>query len=114
MRPGRSGRTPGPGCGTPSGASDIFFFDRSGGETSHGRGNPSREARTMAIDPKRVQAVFLAAVADPDPAGRAAVLDRECGPDADLRLRVEALLKANDEPGSVLDHPAVEGTGAYT
>jgi WD40 repeat protein/serine/threonine protein kinase len=68
----------------------------------------------MVTDPKRVQAVFLAAVADPSPAGRAAVLDRECGPDADLRRRVEALLKANDEPGSFLDRPAAGGTGAYT
>jgi hypothetical protein len=66
----------------------------------------------MAIDPKRVQAIFLAAVADPSPSGRAAVLDRECGPDADLRRRVEALLKANDEPGSFLDRPAAGGTGA--
>jgi serine/threonine protein kinase len=67
----------------------------------------------MVTDPKRVQAVFLAAVADPSSAGRAAVLDRECGPDADLRRRVEALLQAHDEPGSFLDRPAGAGTGAY-
>jgi serine/threonine protein kinase len=68
----------------------------------------------MVTDPKRVQAVFLTAVADPSPAGRAALLDRECGADADLRRRVEALLKANDEPGSFLDRPAGGRTGAYT
>jgi eukaryotic-like serine/threonine-protein kinase len=59
----------------------------------------------MSVDPKRVQAVFLAAVEQAD---RAAILDRECGGDAELRRRVEALLNANDEPASYLDRPAVE------
>jgi serine/threonine protein kinase len=72
----------------------------------------------VPTDPQRVQAVFLAAVESPSPAGRAAVLDRECGPDADLRRRVEALLRANDEPDSVVDRPAADeppsGTGAFT
>jgi serine/threonine protein kinase/WD40 repeat protein len=61
----------------------------------------------MPVDPKRVQAVFLAAAEESDPTTRAAVLDRNCGGDAELRHRVEALLKANDEPGSYLDQPAV-------
>ena len=60
----------------------------------------------MSIDRKRVQAVFLVAVEQTDPAGRAAVLERECGPDAELRQRVEALLRAHDAPGSLLDGPA--------
>jgi serine/threonine protein kinase len=60
----------------------------------------------MPIDPKRVQAVFLVAVEQTDPAGRAAVLDRECQTDAELRHRVEDLLRANDQPGSFLDRPA--------
>ena len=47
-------------------------------------------------------AVFLAAVEQAD---RAAFLDRECGDDVELRRRVEALLKANDEPASYLDQP---------
>ncbi|MFL5330876.1 MAG: tetratricopeptide repeat protein [Gemmataceae bacterium] len=59
----------------------------------------------MPIDSKRVQAVFLAAVEQAD---RAAILDRECGDDLELRRRVEALLKANDEPASYLDEPAVD------
>jgi serine/threonine protein kinase/tetratricopeptide (TPR) repeat protein len=71
----------------------------------------------MPSDPKRVQAIFLTAVEQPDPAARAAVLARECGGDADLRGRVEALLKANDDPASFLDRPAVDavpdGTGAF-
>ena len=39
-------------------------------------------------------------------AGRAAVLDRECGADAELRRRVETLLKAHEAPGSFLEPPA--------
>ncbi|MFI5456507.1 MAG: WD40 repeat domain-containing serine/threonine protein kinase [Isosphaerales bacterium] len=61
----------------------------------------------MSIDPKRVQAVFLSAVECQDPAARAAVLDRECSTDAELRLRVEALLRALDRPDSLLDQPIV-------
>jgi WD40 repeat protein/serine/threonine protein kinase len=60
----------------------------------------------MPSDPKRVQSVFLSAVEQPA-ADRAALLDRECGTDAELRQRVEALLKAHDEPGSLLPNPAV-------
>src|SRR4051812_4973352 len=62
----------------------------------------------MAVDPMRVQAVFLAAVEAPDAAARAAVLDRECGADRELRQRVVALLSAHDAPDSFLDRPAVE------
>src|SRR5262249_18527758 len=81
----------------------------------------------MPVDSKRVQSVFLAAVEAADPAGRAAVLERECGTDAELRRRVEALLRAHDDSGSLLDQPAadlcatadaqpgpVEGTGDGT
>src|SRR5262245_55672786 len=62
----------------------------------------------MPVDPKRVQAVFLAAVELDNPTERLALLDRECAADGELRQRVEALLKANDEPASYLDRPAVE------
>lgn len=61
----------------------------------------------MPLDSVRVQAVFLAAVGCRDFATRAAVLERECSSDAELRARVEALLRANDEPNSLLDHPIV-------
>jgi serine/threonine protein kinase/tetratricopeptide (TPR) repeat protein len=60
----------------------------------------------MPIDPSRVRAAFLAAVEAPDPAARAAAIDRECGPDDELRRRVEALLRAHDQPDSLLDDPA--------
>ncbi len=59
----------------------------------------------MAVDAKRVQRVFLAAV---EAADRAAILERECGDDAELRHRVEALLQAHDDPGSFLDKPALD------
>jgi serine/threonine protein kinase len=66
----------------------------------------------MSADPKQIQAAFLAAAELTDPAARAAVLDREC-PDPDVRRRVEALLKAHDEPGSLLDRPAAGPTGTF-
>jgi len=50
----------------------------------------------MAVDLARAKSLFLAASDLADPAERAAYLDRECGNDADLRARVEALLRAND------------------
>jgi eukaryotic-like serine/threonine-protein kinase len=64
----------------------------------------------MPVDPKRVHAVFLIAVEQTDPAGRAALLDRECANDAELRQGVEALLRAHDEPDNSLDRPAVAGS----
>src|SRR5207249_289061 len=63
----------------------------------------------MPVDPKRVQAVFLAAVVEQDLAVRSAIVDCECGADIDLRLRVEALLRAHDQPEGHLDHPVVAG-----
>jgi serine/threonine protein kinase len=50
----------------------------------------------MAIDAARAKSLFLAASDLDDPAERAALLDRECGGDAELRAWVEALLRAND------------------
>ena len=50
----------------------------------------------MAVDAARAKSLFLAASELADPAERAAYLDRECGSDAELRARVEALLRAND------------------
>src|SRR5262245_10076162 len=60
----------------------------------------------MPIDPGRVQAVFLAAVAQPTAAERAAYLDEACGRETELRQRVELLLRAHDDPGSFLGMPA--------
>jgi len=50
----------------------------------------------MAIDAARAKSLFLAAADIADLANRAAYLEGECGGDAELRTRVEALLRAND------------------
>src|SRR5262249_18833853 len=52
----------------------------------------------MAVDAARAKALFLAASDLDDPAERAAYLERECAGDAELRARVEALLRADDAP----------------
>jgi serine/threonine protein kinase len=50
----------------------------------------------MAIDAARAKSLFLNASDLSDAAERAAYLGRECGDDAELRNRVESLLRAND------------------
>jgi WD40 repeat protein len=59
----------------------------------------------MNPDPKRVEAVFTVA-RDLSSAARAAYLDDACGSDAALRQRVEALLQADADAGSFLEHTA--------
>jgi hypothetical protein len=61
----------------------------------------------MPLNPKRVQAVFLEAADYHDPADRAAILDRACSADLELRRRVEALLRAHDEFNSFLNDPVL-------
>jgi serine/threonine protein kinase/Tfp pilus assembly protein PilF len=51
----------------------------------------------MSPNPLRVKSVFLAASDLSSLTARSAFLDRECGTDIDLRLRVEALLRVNDD-----------------
>jgi tetratricopeptide (TPR) repeat protein len=65
----------------------------------------------MPIDFPRIQDVFQA-VADLPADERAAVLERECRGDAELRRQVEALLKAHDDPGE-LPAAGPERTGPY-
>ena len=50
----------------------------------------------MPVDPLRAKSLFLGASELADPVERAAYLECECGGDAELRARVEALLRAND------------------
>jgi tetratricopeptide (TPR) repeat protein len=59
----------------------------------------------MAADPRRVKELFVAALDLPDPQARQAFLDQECGTDAELRQRLDVLLKAHDEPASALNQP---------
>jgi len=53
--------------------------------------------------------LFIAALQIDDPAKRSAFLDVGCGEDAELRLRVEALLKAFAQAGSFMQQPAAAG-----
>jgi serine/threonine protein kinase len=64
--------------------------------------------------------IFLALLDLPDPAARASYLDRACEGDAELRARVEALLRSHESAGSFLGDPAVaplrpneSATGAF-
>ncbi len=57
----------------------------------------------MAVDAGRAKSLFLNASDLVDPTERAAYLDRECGGDAELRQRVEALLAADGDEPSVED-----------
>ncbi len=59
----------------------------------------------MNPDPKRVEAVFAAALAKSTLVEREAVLDDACAGDAALRQRVEALLKAHGDASSFLQGP---------
>jgi hypothetical protein len=61
------------------------------------------EDLVLPADSKRVQAVFQA-VAATDAAMRAALLDRECGSDGELRQQVEALLQREPAPTVTSDH----------
>jgi hypothetical protein len=68
----------------------------------------------MAADPRRVKELFVAALDLPDPQARQVFLERECGADADLRQRLEILLKAHDEPASALERPLTAAAPATT
>jgi serine/threonine protein kinase len=63
----------------------------------------SCENDTMAVDEERVQAVFRAALQANDPVQEAAILDRECASEPELRQSVEALLGAYRKPAAKLD-----------
>src|SRR5262245_56242392 len=65
----------------------------------------------MAVDAARAKSLFLAA-SDLDPAERAAYLERACAGDAELRARVEALLRADDAAPLPAPEPR-DATGAF-
>jgi len=65
----------------------------------------------MPPDPRRVKALFNAALDLPDPADRAAFLHRECGDDPALRDRLGLLLAAHDQPAEALEGPLVGSPG---
>jgi len=63
-------------------------------------------------DVSRVEELFLNAVGRQNSAERMAYLDAQCGPDAELRRRVEVLLAAQSKVGGFLE-PQADLTGAY-
>src|SRR4051812_15299277 len=70
----------------------------------------------MSATADRIESVFAAAVDLATPEERAAYLDQACAGDAALRASVEALLRAHDRAGHLLDRPALDDadrTGAY-
>ena len=70
----------------------------------------------MNNTPDRTESVFAAAVALATAAERAAYLEQACAGDPNLRGRVEALLRAHERAGHLLDRPAprsLESTGAF-
>jgi serine/threonine protein kinase/Flp pilus assembly protein TadD len=60
----------------------------------------------MSVDADKVKSLFFDALVLPDPAARAAFLDKECAGDAELRRRVEALVNAHERPGDFLERAA--------
>src|SRR6266568_5131830 len=59
----------------------------------------------MNADAQQVRSLFLAAVEDHAPGQWAAYLDVACAGDQELRRRVEVLLRAHQQPNSLLDAP---------
>jgi serine/threonine protein kinase/tetratricopeptide (TPR) repeat protein len=57
----------------------------------------------MSVDPRRLKELFLGAPQIPDRANRDAWLAQQCGQELDLLAKVQALLKARDNPESFLD-----------
>src|SRR5262245_56757556 len=60
----------------------------------------------MPAEPNAIKEIFLAALEHGTPADRAAYLGAACAGDAELRRRVEAMLRAHDRPDALLDRPA--------
>jgi serine/threonine protein kinase/tetratricopeptide (TPR) repeat protein len=70
----------------------------------------------MTATADRTESLFAAAVALATPEERAAYLDQACAGDPAVRAGVEALLRAHDRAGHLLDRPALGDagrTGAY-
>src|SRR5262245_1790269 len=62
----------------------------------------------MSAESDRVKKLFLAALELPDPQTRQAFLADACGDNGELRRRLAALLRAHDDPASVLERPFAE------
>src|SRR5262245_58138858 len=74
------------------------------------------EDRAMPDSPERTESIFFGAAALASAEERAAYLNEACGGDAALREEVEALLRAHERVGHMLDRVVPGGneqTGAY-
>ena len=60
------------------------------------------------------ESIFVAALEKATPVERAAYLEGACAGDPELRRRVEALLRAHEQSGDLLDAPPVHGPGPST
>jgi serine/threonine protein kinase/outer membrane protein assembly factor BamB len=78
---------------------------------SHWLSEPGKE-HAMPAEPQQVKAVFLDALAQSTPVERAAFLNEACEGNESLRRRVEELLQAHEQPGSLLDRPILQQVGA--
>jgi serine/threonine protein kinase len=66
------------------------------------------------LDFKQVKEIFLAAVERADPKERESYLQQACGDDAQLRRRVEALLRRHEQPDNFPEQPALDPEGILT
>src|SRR4051812_19860338 len=65
----------------------------------------------MAGPEPRLRELFSEAAEDPTAEGQAAYLEEACRGDADLRARLEDLLRAHREAGSFLQEPSASRVG---
>jgi eukaryotic-like serine/threonine-protein kinase len=81
---------------------------------SEGNASNSWEGLSMPVDPRRVKALFNAALDLADPADRTAFLDRACDDDRELRQRLGDLLAAYEQPAEAVEHPLAAYVGQAT
>jgi serine/threonine protein kinase len=96
----------GSGKSKPCDRADVIIVEQLPPGMSHCKDDSLPEEAVMPVDANRVRAVYLMAVEAADPAHQAAILDRECASDTDLRERVEALIRTHQDPASLSDQPA--------
>jgi len=65
----------------------------------------------MSVDANAAKAIFMIALDKSDPEDRAEYLAEACRGDQALRLRVEALLHAHEDPGSFMNQPLAKPAG---
>jgi hypothetical protein len=70
--------------------------------------SPTIEQETAMSEPSDIKSLFLNALEKGPPHERNVYLDEACAGDARLRQRVEALLRAHDDPDSALERPAAD------